>query len=566
MDENKEVDEKVEDKAQETKENVEEIKEEAKDKAEEVKENVKDKAEEVKEGVKDASEKVKDKASESFSQVKNKVKKKHPIRNFFIFLLVLIILLACAVFGLVYTKVIKLDYLKALPKYFTYKKVDSAYLNTLNEKNIKGEFTGSLEINRNEGEVYEEFKKYQEVLNETKLNISQSKGKDNELGKMNLNLNSYGEDVIDITAEAKKEEMKISEKALIDKVYNLKTDEVKEVIKSLNNSSKYSREMMKSLNELKESSFKIKGELAQIIDIEKNGSEYELSLHEDLNAKRFLEALETIKDELKEGKSRKALEKVVDNLNKFEKELSETSYGDFKLNENGNYSADRIIKNMEKNIEEAKNDDSFEEDFDKVLKELKKLNIKLTLEVENGKLSKTTLKGKMPLQEAGMNSDEKLELTFKFNANYKYGKDIENKLNEKLKGEAKDLNSKEEIEKELEELDKNKITEKLEKLKIVEKLGLKEMIQSLKDGKKENEIEEKRNEIFGDNNSRVSEDEIEELKKEIMKELEEESKNKNNENNNEEENKDKKENRKNKDKKDNKEDDDNSLDFDNFFN
>lgn len=533
----------------EAKEKVEEIKDEAKVKAEEVKEEVKDKVTEVKNEAKEIKDNVKEKVEDGFEQIKTKVKpkkKKRPIRNFFITLLVLIILCVGAVAALVFTGKIKLEYLKSFVKYPRYKMVSNAFENTIDEKALKTDVTANFNIDGLEDEVKDKVKEYQDIAKNTSLEISQVLNDKDELKNLRFKANSMDEDLLDVLANVEDGKVTVAEDKLIEKKYNLKIEQLEDYLKEVNKSLKNSKNASKNLIKLINSSVKMNGEFGQLIDIEKEEDKYILSVNKDLDAKRFIEALDTIENEIREGKPREALENIIENIDINTYNVKNILEGKSKSNKDKSKKAGEFIDNLGEIVKKLKDNEKAEEQINKALKELKKSSV--SIKTKAGKIAETEMNVKFEMPNSAYSMGSKnLSLEINLNLKYNYDKKIKKEIEEKLEGEAKDINSEEKLEEEFKNLDLKKILEKIENFKIVKKLNLSDQVKDLKENfvkenkkdeeKEENkdrkdkdkkededrrrEREDKREEI-GDKNSRFTEKELEEMKKEIRKELEKE--------------------------------------------
>lgn len=537
---------------EEIKDEVKEKAKEAKEKFEEVKEDAKEKVSEAKKEAKEVKEEVKEKAEDNFEQIKTKTKKKkRPIRNFFITLLVLIILCAIAIVALVLTGTIKFEYLKSFAKYPKYKAVSNAFEKTIDQKVVKTNVNANFNIDGIEDEVKEQIKEYQEIAKNTSFEISQVLNKEDELENLRVKANSMDEDLIDVLAKIKDGKVVVAEDKLLEKKYNLKFDQLEDSIKEINEALKKSKTAYKKFIELINSSVKMKGEFGQLIDIEKAEEGYILTVNKKLDAKRFIEALDTIDNEVREGKPREKFEELVENIDVNTLNVKKALEGGRQSGKDKTERAGDIIDIVSSKIKELKEDEKEQERIDEALKELKKSSV--IVKTKAGKIDETEINVKFEIKNSGYSLGSKnLDLEVNLNAKYDYDKKIKKEIEEKLDGEAKDINSEEELEKEFKNLDFGKILEKVENFKIVKKLNLNEQVRNFrkiaapktieedekdKDKEKDKDInkdkektedrkrEEKNNkneEKLGDENSRFTEEELEEIKKEIRKELEKE--------------------------------------------
>lgn len=532
---------------EEIKDEVKEKAEEAKEKFEEVKEDAKEKVSEVKKEVKEVKEEVKEKAEDNFEQIKTKTKKKkRPIRNFFITLLVLIILCAIAIVALVLTGTIKFEYLKSFAKYPKYKAVSNAFEKTIDQKVVKTNVNANFNIDGIENEVKEQIKEYQEIAKNTSFEISQVLNKEDELENLRVKANSMDEDLIDVLAKIKDGKVVVAEDKLLEKKYNLKFDQLEDSIKEINEALKKSKTAYKKFIELINSSVKMKGEFGQLIDIEKTEEGYILTVNKNLDSKRFIEVLDTIDNEVREGKPREKFEELVENIDVNTLNVKKALEGGRQSGKDKTEKAGDIIDIVSSKIKELKEDEKEQERIDEALKELKKSSV--IVKTKAGKIDETEINVKFEIKNSGYSQGSKnLDLEVNLNAKYDYDKKIKKEIEEKLDGEAKDINSEEELEEEFKNLDFGKILEKVENFKIVKKLNLTDQVRNLrkiaepktieeddekeKDRKEDKEKaedrkrEEKNNkneEKLGDENSRFTEEELEEIKKEIRKELEKE--------------------------------------------
>lgn len=479
----------------------------------------------------DNSEKEKNAEKETkekeFKQIK--VKKRRPLLTFIMVLLIIILLAIGALYALVKTNVIKKEYIKVFLKTKSYKQIEEGYFNAVNSKNVKSEISGNVEVEGLSEESNEEANKIADIIKNTKITTITNKVDDKEFN-LGLSFDSYDEKVLDFIANIKNKKAIVSEKNLVNKTVSFENDEIEKLLEDSIKKQEEAKKLIKNVVKLTDKSFKIKGELGNIFMVSGKGNTKTITINDELEADRVLEAIEIIAKELKKDDEKEILEDIIKNILVLTDEDSK----------NKKEITSKVLERLEKINEEDK------KEIKEILDVLK--GQKIVFEFSDNKISKIEfiINTKTDIDGAKI----KIKANLKLKMNYLRDSKIFDDLK---KEDIIELKSDEDLEKLTKEIDINKIIDKILNLKIAEKLELKDKKDEItkifeKYGDEENKedtifpgLDENFNKIDKDennkedrykikeNSSQLSEKEKEELKKQFLEELEKQEKIKNQE-------------------------------------
>lgn len=454
-----------------------------------------------------------------FKQIK--VKKRRPFLTFIIVLLIIMLLAIGALYALVKTNVIKKEYIKVFLKTKSYKQIETGYFNAVNSKNVKSEISGNVEVEGLSEESNEEANKIADIIKNSKITTITNKVDDKEYN-FGFAFDSYNEKVLDLIANIKDNKAIVAEKNLVNKTVFFENDEIEKMLEESIKKQEEAKELIKNIVKLTDKSFKIKGELGNIFMVSGRGNTKTITINDELTTDRVVEAFETIAKELKKDDEKEILEDIIKNI----LVLSNEDASDKKE------LASKVIEKLEKINEEDK------KEIKEVLDVLK--GQKVVLEFSDNKISKIEFVINTKTEIDGQKIKIKANLKLQMN----YSRD--SKVFDDLKKEDQmELNTNEDLEKLLKEIDVNKIIDKIFNLKIVEKLDVKDQKEEFtkmfegyvnvdeKENKSETypSLDKNFNKIDKDkeSSSKLTEKEKEEFKKQFLEELEKEEKNKNQE-------------------------------------